>query len=124
MLYSFTFALTEGPHESNVHTGIRKVVKIIINSAIPLIPKITVLFDKTNQSNLSINWKPPYVKSKENNNRSEALKTTNAQKSEKLRIKLTFVLLVNERTITPNKGKSIRKDNIKKIEMSIKELNL
>lgn len=52
------------------------------------------------------------------------MKTTNAQKSEKLRIKLTFVLLVNERTRTPNKGKSIRKDSIKKFEMFIKGSNL
>tara|TARA_B100000795_G_C22790698_1_gene436781 strand:+ start:1322 stop:1555 length:234 start_codon:yes stop_codon:yes gene_type:complete len=60
--------------------------------------------------------------SKENNNKSETLKTTNAQNNEKLRIKLTFVLLVNERTKTPNRGKSIRKDSIKKFEMRFKGL--
>ncbi len=49
------FDFTEGPHESKMQTGIKKVVKMIMNNAIPSIPKITVLFDKTNQSNLSTN---------------------------------------------------------------------
>jgi hypothetical protein len=48
-----------GLHESKAQTGIKNVVKIIINKEIPSIPKITQLFDKTNQSNFSTNWKPP-----------------------------------------------------------------
>jgi hypothetical protein len=55
MLYSFILRATDGFQESNVQTGIRNVVKIIMNNAIPSIPKITLLFDKTSQSILSKN---------------------------------------------------------------------
>lgn len=55
ILYSFILVFTEGLQESNVQTGIKNVVKIIINSEMPSIPKIILLFDRTNQSNFSIN---------------------------------------------------------------------
>ena len=112
ILYSFILDFIEGLHESKVQTGIKKVVNTIINNARPSIPKITLLFDKINQSNFSTNWKPPKVMSKKNNNRMEALKITKDQNNEKLRINLTFVLSTKERTKTAIKGKKIRKDNI------------
>jgi hypothetical protein len=112
-LYSFMLRATDGFQESNVHTGIKNVVKIIINNAIPSIPKITLLFDKTSQSILSKNWNPDTVGSKKNSNIIEILKINRDQKREKFLINLTFVFSVTERTNTPTSGKAVRQDNIK-----------
>ena len=90
-MYSFMLRATDGFQESNVHTGIKNVVKIIINNAIPSIPKITLLFDKTSQSILSKNWNPDTVGSKKNSNIIEILKINRDQKREKFLINLTFV---------------------------------
>ena len=111
ILYSFILDFIEGLHESKVQTGIKKVVNTIINNARPSIPKITLLFDKINQSNFSTNWKPPKVMSKKNNNRMEALKITKDQNNEKLRIKLICVLSVKTITKQPINGKQIIVDN-------------
>jgi hypothetical protein len=55
ILYSFILRATDGFQESKVQTGIKNVVKIIINNAIPSIPRTTLLFDKTSQSIFSKN---------------------------------------------------------------------
>jgi hypothetical protein len=55
ILYSFILDFIERLHESKVQTGIKKVVNTIINNARPSMPKITLLFDKINQSNFSTN---------------------------------------------------------------------
>ena len=112
ILYSFMLRLTDGFHDNNAQTGIRNVVKIIINSASPSIPKTTLLFDKTNQSSFSKNWNPETVGSKNSNKKIETLKISKDQKREKFRINLIFVLFVKERTNTPISGNVIRKDNI------------
>lgn len=114
ILYSFILVFTEGLQESNVQTGIKNVVKIIINSEMPSIPKIILLFDRTNQSNFSINWNPLKVMSNENKISIEVLKTIKDQNNEKLRINFKFVFSVIISIGTANKGKIIKNDNIKK----------
>jgi hypothetical protein len=114
ILYSFILRATDGFQESSVQTGIKNVVRIIINRAIPSIPRITLLFDRTSQSIFSKNWKPETVGSKKNSNNIEMLKINKDQKREKFLINLTFVFSVTERTNTATSGEAISKDNIKK----------
>jgi hypothetical protein len=55
MLYHFVLFFTDAFHDSKTQTGIKNVVRIIINKAIPSIPKTIELFDNINQSNFSTN---------------------------------------------------------------------
>ena len=95
-----------------IHTGINKAVNCIKTSAKPSTPKIMVIFKTSNQWLIAKNWNCVLAESKKKSKDTLMFNIKSDQNSEKLRMKLIFVLFTNDKTKHPIKGKIISPNNI------------